>query len=39
MRLNKGKRPWIFCFNKNCESNKQRMEDYKKKQEEQNKAE
>ena len=34
MRLNKGKRPWIFCFNKNCESNKQRMEDYKKKLEE-----
>ena len=32
MRLAKGKRPWIFCFNKNCESNKKRLEEYRQKQ-------
>lgn len=31
MRLQKGKRPWIFCFNSECESNKKRVEEYKKK--------
>jgi DNA topoisomerase I len=37
MRLSKGKRPWIFCFNPECESNKKRMEEYNlKKQQEQN---
>ncbi len=37
MRLSKGKRPWIFCFNPECESNKKRLEEYKaKKQEEEN---
>lgn len=32
MRISKGKRPWIFCFNPECPTNKQRMEEYKKKQ-------
>ncbi len=37
MRLSKGKRPWIFCFNPECESNKKRLEEYRlKKQEEEN---
>lgn len=37
MRLSKGKRPWIFCFNSECESNKKRIEEYNlKKQQEQN---
>ena len=33
IRISRGKRPWIFCFNSNCESNKKRLEEYKKKQE------
>ncbi|MCL5018302.1 MAG: DNA topoisomerase I [Candidatus Pacearchaeota archaeon] len=28
MRLSKGKRPWIFCFNNECETNKKRLEEY-----------
>ncbi len=36
MSIRKGKRPWIFCFNQNCEKNKERIEAYKKKQAEQN---
>jgi DNA topoisomerase-1 len=31
MRLSKGKRPWTFCFNPDCESNKKRLEEYKNK--------
>ena len=31
--IRKGKRPWIFCFNKNCETNRERLEEYKKKKE------
>ncbi len=34
MSLRKGKKPWVFCFNKNCESNRERLEEYRKKQEE-----
>lgn len=34
MRLSKGRRPWEFCFNKDCEKNKERLEAYRKKQEE-----
>jgi len=34
MRLSKGKRPWTFCFNPNCKTNKERVEKYKKEQEE-----
>jgi len=39
MRLSKGKRPWIFCFNNECESNKKRMEEYKAKKEKENSGE
>jgi DNA topoisomerase-1 len=34
MRLSKGKRPWIFCFNPECPKNKERLEEYRKRQEE-----
>jgi DNA topoisomerase-1 len=34
MSLKKGKKPWFFCFNKNCPSNQERLEEYRKKQEE-----
>jgi len=33
MSLRKGKKPWFFCFNPNCPINKQRIEEYRKKQE------
>jgi DNA topoisomerase I len=36
MRLSKGKRPWIFCFNPECESNKKRMEEYRERKEKEN---
>jgi DNA topoisomerase I len=32
MSLQKGKRPWIFCFNPECPTNKERVEAYRKKQ-------
>lgn len=32
MSLQKGKRPWIFCFNSECETNKKRIEEYQQKQ-------
>ncbi len=32
MSLKKGKRPWIFCFNKECPTNKERLEEYRRKQ-------
>jgi DNA topoisomerase-1 len=31
MALQKNKKPWIFCFNKECETNKERLEEYRKK--------
>lgn len=31
MRLKKAARPWIFCFNPQCESNIKRIEEYRKK--------
>jgi DNA topoisomerase-1 len=31
MSLRKGKKPWIFCFNSECESNKKRLEEYRNK--------
>ena len=31
MAIRKGKRPWVFCFNPKCETNKERIEAYKKK--------
>ena len=33
MTLRKGKKPWIFCFNTECETNKERLEEYKRKKE------
>jgi len=38
MRLSKGKRPWTFCFNPDCESNKKRLEEYKSKKAEEEKG-
>ena len=29
--IRKGKRPWEFCFNKDCPKNKKRLEEYKEK--------
>ena len=29
MRLSKGRRPWIFCFNPDCITNKKRVEEYR----------
>jgi len=37
MSLKHGKRPWIFCFNSACETNKERIEEYRKKREEKEK--
>ena len=31
MRLSKGKRPWTFCFNPECNTNKERIKAYKEK--------
>jgi len=31
MALQKGKKPWIFCFNSECSTNKERLEEYRKK--------
>lgn len=39
MRLSKGKRPWIFCFNPECESNKKRLEEYEAKKEKEENSE
>ncbi|MDO8622739.1 MAG: DNA topoisomerase I [archaeon] len=36
LSIRKGKRPWKFCFNQKCPSNKERMEEYNKKKEEEN---
>lgn len=36
MSLKKGKKPWFFCFNTECETNKERIEAYRKKQAEEN---
>ena len=33
MSLRAGKKPWFFCFNKECSTNKQRLEEYYKKKE------
>jgi len=34
MSLRKGKKPWFFCFNPECPTNKKRIEEYRKRQEE-----
>ena len=31
--IRKGKRPWILCFNSKCETNEERLEEYRKKKE------
>ncbi len=31
MNLQKGKKPWIYCFNTECETNRERVEAYRKK--------
>lgn len=36
LSIRKGKRPWEFCFNPECASNKKRLEEWKAKQENQN---
>ncbi|HEA46300.1 MAG TPA: DNA topoisomerase I [Candidatus Pacearchaeota archaeon] len=36
MRISKGKRPWVFCFNPECITNKERVDAYKKKKEAEN---
>jgi DNA topoisomerase-1 len=33
MAITRGRRPWIFCFNSECETNKERIEEYRKKKE------
>jgi DNA topoisomerase-1 len=33
MSVRKGKKPWFFCFNPECPSNKKRIEEYRKRQE------
>ena len=30
MSLRKGRKPWLFCFNTECPTNKERIEEYKK---------
>ena len=37
MLLKKGRRPWIFCFNPDCETNRKRIEEYRKRKEMENK--
>jgi DNA topoisomerase-1 len=36
MLLKKGRKPWVFCFNPQCPTNKERIERYRKKQAENN---
>ena len=36
MRLSKGKKPWVFCFNPECKTNKERIEEYRNKKEQEN---
>ena len=36
MLLKRGRKPWFFCFNTECEKNKERLEKYRKKKEEEN---
>lgn len=36
MLLKKGRKPWVFCFNTQCPTNKERIEQYRKKQLENN---
>jgi DNA topoisomerase-1 len=36
LSIKRGKRPWIFCFNPECETNKKRLEEYRRRKEEEN---
>ena len=36
MLLKKARKPWFFCFNKECETNKKRLEEYRKRKEGEN---
>jgi len=36
MRISKGKRPWEFCFNPECKTNKERIAEYNRKKQEEN---
>ncbi len=36
MSIKNGKRPWIFCFNTDCITNKERIEEYRRKLDEKN---
>lgn len=31
MSVKRGRKPWVFCFNTECESNKERLEEYRRK--------
>ena len=33
LSIRKGKKPWVFCFNKDCPTNKERIEEYRKRKE------
>ncbi|MBI4116426.1 DNA topoisomerase I [Candidatus Pacearchaeota archaeon] len=33
LSIRRGKRPWLFCFNRECETNRERIEEYRKKKE------
>ncbi len=36
MRLSKGRKPWIFCFNPDCPTNRKRIEEYRERKEAEN---
>lgn len=36
LSIRKGKRPWVFCFNPKCPTNRERIEEYRKKKAEEN---
>ncbi len=36
MNLKRGRKPWVFCFNRECETNKERIQAYKEKLENKN---
>jgi len=38
MLLKRGRKPWVFCFNSQCPTNRERIEEYRKKKLEDNKS-
>ena len=36
MSIKKGKKPWFFCFNQECLTNKERIEEYNRKKQAEN---